>query len=73
MVRQTEVLGTLLDHLAINFPQAIAGIDDLAGIGADLVSADEVLWSGQVSHRSVSRRGRAAAKVSPAARIVHTL
>jgi hypothetical protein len=46
VLRRTEVLGTLLDHLAIDFPQAIAGIDDLAGIGADLISGDDVLWLG---------------------------
>ncbi len=73
MLRQTEVLGTLLDHLAIDLPQAIAGIDDLVGIGADLISADDILWLGQISHSSFSRRGRAAAKVSPADRIVRTL
>lgn len=41
--RRTEVLGALLDHLAIDFPQAIASVDDLRGIRADLISGNEVL------------------------------
>lgn len=41
----TEVIGTLLDHAAVNFPQTVAGVDDLHGVRDDLVTTQEILHS----------------------------
>jgi hypothetical protein len=40
---QHEVLAALLDHLAVDLPQAIAGVDDFGGVGDDLVATEQIL------------------------------
>jgi hypothetical protein len=38
-----EVLGALLDHLAVHLPETIPSIDDLGGVRDNLVTGEEIL------------------------------
>lgn len=37
LMSHTEVVASLVDHLAVHLPKSIANIDDLEGIGDDLI------------------------------------
>jgi hypothetical protein len=53
----TEVLRAFCDHLAIDLPQPVAGIDDLGGVGRELVAADDVLYGKRLAAGSSEEFG----------------
>jgi hypothetical protein len=54
--RHTKVLGALLDHPAIDLPQAIAGVDDLHSVRDDLVAGQDIL-GGKMLVQVLAARG----------------